>query len=308
MIITTPFTTSGPTLRAVPGQVAEGPTALSVTPALTMLEGPAPGQCFRMDEPGKRAYVAGRGEDADFQVPETTVSRHHSRLYVHCKEEIEEVRIEDLGSTNGTFVNGRRIRSSSLAPGDRVTLGGVILRFDLLDPVEVRAAVKLEERTRLAEVDSLTGLGTRRALGNLVPALDASSQAWSLLMIDLDHFKSINDRFGHQAGDSVLSLSSQALLASLRGEDMAVRWGGEEFLAVLPEAAAEAARAAAERVRRAISEKDHSRVAVGLRVTASIGVATRRPGESFEQVVARADAAAYEAKAAGRNTVRCSEK
>jgi diguanylate cyclase (GGDEF)-like protein len=120
-------------------------------------------------------------------------------------------------------------------------------------------------------------------------------------MLDLDHFKSVNDRLGHGVGDQVLQTVARAISRTLRETDLAARWGGEEFLLILPSTSLESAVACAERVRNLVADLP---LATGDRVTVSGGVAQLRHGEDLADVVARADQALYEAKAAGRNQIR----
>jgi diguanylate cyclase (GGDEF)-like protein len=158
-------------------------------------------------------------------------------------------------------------------------------------------------------VDPLTGCalrseGVRRFEAELRRA-DRSGTSLAVLMLDLDHFKSINDRFGHRAGDAVLSVVGETLLTTLRASDVRCRWGGEEFLLVLPDSSVERARRASDKLRQRIA---NTPVRVGehtVRVTASIGITLTRPGETdVQQLLTRADAALYEAKSLGRNRLR----
>jgi len=163
------------------------------------------------------------------------------------------------------------------------------------------------ELRRLAAVDSLTGLFNRRALGDLAERAGAHARrnhsSVGVLMMDLDHFKRVNDEFGHLAGDRVLADFAAATKASLRTEDLVCRYGGEEFCAILPGATMELTVAIAERLRRAVSERPLG----GLPrvVTVSIGAALYRgaAGETLDAVIGRADEALYRAKAAGRDRV-----
>ena len=128
-----------------------------------------------------------------------------------------------------------------------------------------------------------------------------------LAVFDLDHFKEVNDRCGHAAGDEVLRVVSEVLGGVLRAGDAVVRYGGEEFLLVLPHVSLDHAVAAAERARAAL---ERARIPVGsmeLRINASFGVAQRRGGEARGAVISRADDALYRAKAAGRNCVMAAE-
>ena len=159
-----------------------------------------------------------------------------------------------------------------------------------------------------ARTDSLTGLHNRRhALEQLSLALPAARRYGydvSVLLIDIDHFKQVNDTHGHSGGDQVLRTIARVLKDQVRAGDIAARLGGEEFLVVLPHADGPAALSAAERIRRSIAGEE---VYVGeklLQITASVGVATARPGQEAYSLLNEADAALYAAKAAGRNAIR----
>jgi diguanylate cyclase len=157
--------------------------------------------------------------------------------------------------------------------------------------------------------DPLTGLANRKFLqGTLEQALNdaLNGQRFSLLVIDIDHFKTFNDRYGHLTGDQVLRLVAMALKQNVKGQDLAARFGGEEFAIMLPDTALGGATAVAERVRRAVMTKDLVKRSTGEhlgRVTVSIGVATWRRGDSAQTILDRADRCMYMAKRGGRNVV-----
>lgn len=161
------------------------------------------------------------------------------------------------------------------------------------------------ELRRLAMVDDLTGAYNRRQCGRLLQAeverAVRSGGPVSLLMLDLDHFKRINDVHGHQAGDEVLVEVTRRLSEYIRSGDTLARWGGEEFLVVLPSCGTADATALAEQVRRWVAAEPFGTVGA---VTLSIGVAEYVPPESADQWIRRADQALYVAKANGRNVVR----
>lgn len=149
---------------------------------------------------------------------------------------------------------------------------------------------------QLAETDALTGLANRRAFFQRLAQVEADPQStFGILMLDLDHFKNLNDRLGHEEGDRALIATAWALAANLRGGDMAARYGGEEFVVVLPRATEREAGWVAERLRKAIKEATP--------ITVSIGCAARMAGESGRDVVKRADDQLLVAKRAGRNRV-----
>ncbi len=162
----------------------------------------------------------------------------------------------------------------------------------------------------LAATDPLTGLNNRRYLSNhlsrQISRAKETRKACSVLMVDVDHFKRINDTHGHQAGDEVLKGISERLRFNIRGIDLACRYGGEEFVIVMPEADMPTAEKVAERLRESIADRPFE-LGPGrgqLLVTASLGVASLEPGDTdSEALIARADKALYAAKAAGRNRV-----
>jgi diguanylate cyclase (GGDEF)-like protein len=173
-----------------------------------------------------------------------------------------------------------------------------------------RQARELEEAVRtvqqMATTDMLTGALNRRMLTELTEAemklSERSGAPLCVALIDLDHFKHINDQHGHAAGDVVLKALTQTAHTQLRQVDKFGRWGGEEFLLMLPRIVERDAHAAVERLRLVIESLHYNEVP-GLRVTFSSGVAQYQPGESIERLIERADEALYEAKQSGRNRV-----
>lgn len=158
----------------------------------------------------------------------------------------------------------------------------------------------LHRQVELGEKDALTGCLTRHGFLERLPALLAADGALSCILLDLDHFKRINDTLGHLAGDRVLASAGYVLRGVLRENDLVARWGGEEFLVVLPAQTQAMAVEVADRLRNALSQQETE----GISFTASFGVASRSGQEGFEGWVARADRALYEAKQAGRNCIR----
>jgi diguanylate cyclase (GGDEF)-like protein len=163
-----------------------------------------------------------------------------------------------------------------------------------------------DQARRLADIDPLTGLHNRRAWSARLFALDEAlrrgGQPLSLLFLDLDHFKELNDRLGHEAGDAALRAMALAMRAELREQDEVGRYGGEEFVVALPGSDGAHALQAAERIRARLHQRAMHDPA-GAMPTVSIGVATLRPGEDLPTLIKRADGAMYAAKAAGRNRV-----
>lgn len=168
----------------------------------------------------------------------------------------------------------------------------------------------LEIVRREAYTDGLTGLGNRKAfdaeIERIVKEISESGHAFTMVMMDIDHFKSFNDNFGHQVGDQVLRLVARTLTDGIKGRDFAARYGGEEFAVLLPETNLNGGMKVGDILRLAVANKDLVNRATGEklgRITLSGGVAEHIPGESIESLISRADAALYAAKHNGRNQI-----
>jgi len=186
---------------------------------------------------------------------------------------------------------------------------GVLAYFGYIAMAAERANRTL---LRLAETDPLTGLSNRRGLQKQLrrrlPAPGRQALG-GVLILDIDHFKSINDRYGHESGDAILATFAARVRATLRATDLIARWGGEEFLIVLPGAGPQELLPVAERVRAAVAEEPFPHRSGALTVTVSIGAAMMGlDAASFEEATRQADAALYRAKARGRNRVCCEPK
>jgi diguanylate cyclase (GGDEF)-like protein len=250
---------------------------------------------------GERPIVVGRSHESDLQIPHPSVSRQHCSIW----READGYRVRDLGSTNRTRVNERGIEVADLADGDHITVGETILKFISHASVEARYH---EEVYQLATHDALTELCNRRHFLELLDKEIARAarhgRPLALAILDVDHFKPINDAHGHIAGDGVLRRIAEVLRQHVRGEDVAARIGGEEFAVLLPEAASDDALAFAERLRAAIAAVVFSPGGEQRQVTVSIGLADLGPGcNDRSQLLRAADAALYQAKDTGRNRV-----
>jgi diguanylate cyclase len=172
-----------------------------------------------------------------------------------------------------------------------------------------RLTAALAQVRELSERDELTGLHNRRSILRLLAEERArfarGGPPFGVAILDIDHFKSVNDRFGHAMGDEVLRAFSKVVAGGLRGTDRVARYGGEEFLLLLPCVPdAPSATLASERLRRAVDEHNWSDLSADLRVTCSIGLTMSQAGEDVADMLERADAALYRAKSEGRNAVR----
>jgi len=248
--------------------------------------------------------VVGREAPADLIVTDSSVSRQHCVVRVG---EDGRIGLVDMGSTNGTRVNQRAVERVVLKTGDQIEVGTVVLRLDLLDQTELSHLEQVQAHLEARNRDPLTGLLTRTFLSEDLPLLayrcDRARLPFTCAFFDVDHFKRVNDVFGHQVGDEVLQGVARLLLVGLRASDSCVRYGGEEVLIFMPGTDEDAALEVGDRLRRSIQGHDWSRTAAGLRVTVSAGVSQRDSNESLDDWIHRADLALYQAKANGRNRI-----
>lgn len=277
-----------------------------LVPTLTVLEGPELG-AFHAFDPGRRAHRIGRADDAAVLLPDPSVSRIHAICVVAELEGRFTVRIQDNDSTNGVMVNGRAVQEITLISGDKIRLGDVLLRFEWMAEEEVRYHSNVSQKVRAGERDHLSGMLTRafldERLDRLIDEADRRGQTLSCLLLDLDHFKRINDLHGHLVGDGVIQRVAATLREGLRETDFAVRYGGEEFLVVMPGLGLEEAEAVAARLREDLAATSMHDLGPGLHVTTSIGAAARVRGEGTADWIERADQALYSAKRQGRDRV-----
>jgi len=197
----------------------------------------------------------------------------------------------------------REMRDTNKALEDRLTLS----KAEISDLQQSLEAIRAESLT-----DPLTGLGNRkyfdRSIEMAVHNALASAEPLSLLMFDIDHFKSFNDSYGHLTGDQVLRLVGMSLKQTIKGQDITARYGGEEFAVVLPNTALRQALTVADHIRRAVMAKELKKKSTGEilgRVTISVGVSMLKPGDNTDSLIERADAFLYAAKRNGRNRVIC---
>ena len=243
----------------------------------------------------------GRGSDCDVQIDRDSVSRRHARVFQLSGEWY----VEDLGSTNGSYINDRPIQRSPLSDADFLKIGSAIFKF--LSGTGVETSY-FEEIYRMTIIDGLTGAHNKRYflefLEREIARCSRYGRPLSLIMFDIDHFKAINDTHGHLTGDHVLKELSQRLLGRIRKEELLARYGGEEFAAVLPETDHQGAMKFGEQIRQLVGNKPFEYEGDSLNVTISIGVSTMN-GDPLEPAsfIRSADDNLYRAKNAGRNRV-----
>lgn len=245
--------------------------------------------------------VIGRDERCDFVLADAGVSRQHCRV----ARVDQRFMIEDLGSTNGCFVNGEMVAQGELRDGDRVRLGQCELKFFAPGSAEAGYHRELLQR---AVVDSLTGFPNRRQFRELLDhAFDRGRRrdgAVQLMILDLDHFKPINDRYGHLVGDRVLAAFASTVRARLPTGVHVGRLGGEEFAIFAQDWPWTDFCELAEDLRRSVEAMSLTHEHAAIRVTISIGVARQQAEMTGAAELLRvADAQLYEAKKGGRNRV-----
>lgn len=268
-------------------------------PCLVVLSGQETGRVIPLDIGEK---ILGRGNAASIRIDDKGVSRRHALI----RREPGKVILRDLGSTNGSWCNGKPVSFRKLLDGDRVQLGRCMLAFRINRTDEEKLIRHLYER---ATKDSLTGLYNRPSLMDRLGREVARHQRYgrdlSVVVMDLDHFKKVNDTHGHSAGDVLLRAVGQTICKCLRSSDLAARVGGEEFVVALPETDQARARNIAEKIRSKIASLDIAFEKSRLRITASLGIATAQKGPiGLDLLLKRADEACYKAKRSGRNRIR----
>jgi len=251
---------------------------------------------------GTEPLIIGRSPQNQIQIDQESVSRRHCRIRFSGSEFL----VRDLGSTNGTYVNDDLVEEEGrLRHGDQLKVGRTILKFIAGDDVEVQYH---EEIYRLMTTDGLTQLHNKRYFDEMIDREVARAKrykrSFSLLVFDVDHFKNINDRFGHLAGDAILRQLGAVLLGRLRVNDVLARIGGEEFALITPEVGLDGATELAGKINRLIGDTRFEFDGARVDVTVSVGAAEWQPHyEDAADLFQAADAKMYEAKQSGRNRV-----
>jgi len=256
--------------------------------------------------------ILGRSLEANVRINDIQVSRRHARINTVFDAENQTTNyiLADLRSRNGTFLNGEKVVQEILQRGDKITIGDQILRFELLDEIDLEYQRQIR---RLLSHDDLTGLLSSRSFFSEL-RLEAArakqeNRPFCVLMMDVDYFKTVNDTYGHLTGSKTLEEIGLCITQNLRVGDVAARFGGEEFAAFLLDAEPAQAIVAAERIRSAIEKQEFSVTRQGTpsethHVTISIGLAYY-PSDSSDpiELIEMADSALYRAKREGRNRV-----
>jgi diguanylate cyclase (GGDEF)-like protein len=266
---------------------------------LLRMDGPDAGEVFTLELDTVRI---GRHPMTEVTVRDDGVSRVHA----HIRREGPLWWVHDQGSTNGTFVQGERVEQARLNDGDTLQIGPrATFRYSLVDSRQEAVLRDLYESSR---IDALTGVYNRKhfqqRLDDELTSAERRQVPLSLIMFDLDHFKQVNDTYGHQAGDAVLKHVASLVKQRLRSSDLLARVGGEEFAVLLRGADLRTAARVGERMRVSVATKPVFFVGQSIAVSISIGcAAVESTEESATSLVGTADRRLYAAKNGGRNRV-----
>ncbi len=266
-----------------------------------IISGKGAGRLFKLQQ---GPSVIGRGTDAAIRLEDDGISRRHAQLVLGADGKVV---VEDLGSTNGTFINGAKVERHTLADGDKIELGGTaILKFSYADTVEEEYQRNLYDS---ATRDPLTGAYNKKffidRFATEYAYASRHAAILSLCMLDIDHFKKVNDTHGHPAGDAILRHFAAIVASQVRNEDIFCRYGGEEFALILRQTPTKDAFNLCDRIRKAIETRVCSFNGTNIPITCSIGVASLE-GENYadqQALLKAADDALYKAKQGGRNRV-----
>jgi diguanylate cyclase (GGDEF)-like protein len=271
---------------------------------LVVLAGASVGEMYKVE--GDRTVI-GRGQKAQIRLFDDGISREHAQLVI----EDGSIYLQDLGSTNGTFCNGLKVDRKQLIDGDKILVGSTtILKFtyhDNLDEMFQKQMYESALRDGLTKAFNKKYFTDRLESEFTFATRHASSLA--LVLFDIDHFKQVNDTFGHQAGDHVLSEISKLLSGALRAEDVFARYGGEEFAVICRGNDEIQAQVVGERLRKAVEGHRFVHEGRPIPVTISVGIAVL-PNPAVKDatdIVSFADQALYKSKNAGRNRVTIHE-
>ncbi len=270
-------------------------------PYFIVLSGGAIGMMYKLR--GDGSMVIGRGLGADVRLEDEGVSRQHSKVTAVGNGDLV---LEDLGSSNGTYVNGNRIQTHTLKDSDKIQVGSIsILKFSYQDDLERTFQEQLFDR---GLKDGTTGVYNKQYLLDRIDSDYSHAQRHrtnlSLLMFDIDHFKKINDTYGHPAADSVLKDLALIVRRTLRTSDVFARYGGDEFVVLMREIDDAGTLVLAKRICKLIKKHKFVFESMQISCTISLGIASLSDKVSnASELIQLADKYLYKAKQAGRNRI-----
>lgn len=268
-------------------------------PGLTILSG---------DQVGRRIMLAddritmGRSAEATIMLRDSLVSRLH--LAIAFDPAVSRYLLQDLNSSNGTFLNGSRITEATLNESDKVLAGNTIFRFGWSDIFDLQYQKEIDN---LLNIDELTGLIVKRRfdeeLNRFIAVSLAQRTDLAMIMIDIDGMKKINDTHGHAFGAYTISQTGKLIKAATDQRGLASRFGGDEFMVFLPNCALASAVQLAEALRLQVETHAYELDGIPLTPTISVGVSALKENDTMTSLFKRADEALYMSKRAGRNRV-----
>ncbi len=260
---------------------------------------------------GRRIMLAddritlGRSSKATIMLQDTHVSRLHLAVDTILANGAYQIR--DLGSSNGTWLNGSRISEAIIKDSDKITIGNTMLRFSRADTFDLKYQSELDQ---LINIDALTGLVVKRRfdeeLNRFVAVARKQGSCLAMMMMDMDGLKQINDTHGHPFGAFAIAETGRVIKAVIGQKGLASRFGGDEFMAFLPDECAEAAGRIGEQIRRSVEAHAYQKDGLTLEPTICVGVSTLKPADTMASLLKRADEALYQSKRTGRNRVSIS--
>ena len=270
--------------------------------SVTVISGPRTGLSFVIKP--NLGLTLGRSPEADIQIIDTGISRKH--IYMHFVD--ETVFVEDLGSANGTYVNGEQLRHEmQIRNGDQISIGvSTVLKFSLSNQLDAEYQDHIQEQLSR---DALTNAYNRKAFTQCLNSLYVTAKQdfapICLLMVDIDRFKAVNDTYGHQVGDKILTHVAQSLFNSVRNADYVCRYGGDEFSIVCPNIDSLRGLQLAEKIRTNVESLRFKVNGKQINVTISIGISNYPENQiqCVSQFISYADKAMYKAKRNGRNQI-----
>lgn len=264
--------------------------------------------CMSGEQVGRRIMLAddritlGRSAQATIMLQDTHVSRLH--LAISYEPQSGSYRITDLGSSNGTLLNEGRITDAILKDSDKIIIGLTMLRFSWVDALDLKFQSEIEQ---LINIDELTGLVVKRRfneeLNRFVAVARKQGSRLAMMMMDMDGLKQINDTHGHAFGAYAIAETGKIIRTVIDQRGLASRFGGDEFMAFVPNAGIEEAGSIGEEIRRSVETHPYLKDGIRLRPTLCIGISVLKPNDNLETLLKRADKALYRSKRSGRNRV-----
>jgi diguanylate cyclase (GGDEF)-like protein len=248
------------------------------------------------------SITLGRSHEATIMIKDPAVSRLH--IVVEHDQESGVYIVNDLDSSNGTVLNDKKTSKAVLSEGDKIIIGQTVLRFSWIDAVDMAFHGEVD---KLINIDTLTGLVLKRRFdeefNRHVAVALSNKSALTMLMMDMDGLKRINDTYGHLVGAYAIAETGKIIKTVIASKGLASRFGGDEFMAFLPNTPLDMAREIAENIRKGVEQHSYEKDDAKFTLTISIGLAGLIENDTAETLLKRADDALYQSKESGKNAV-----